>query len=144
MSFQVLDFSEANCKNCYKCVRKCKVKAIRVKDNQASIEKDLCIACGECFLVCSQNARKIHSDLPKINEYIKNNEKIIVTIAPSYRAYFSEYKRFLGLLKHMGVNRIEETGVAASFISEGYQNYIEKCEKNIYITSACASINALV
>ena len=144
MSIQVLDFSQANCKNCYKCVRSCKVKAIKVRDNQAKIEKDLCIECGECFLVCSQNARQIHSDLPKVKNFINNSEKVIVSIAPSYRAYFRESKRFLGLLRKIGIYRVEETGVAASFISEGYKNYIKKCEKNIYITSACASANSLI
>ena len=125
MNIQVLDFSQANCKNCYKCVRTCKVKAIKVRDNQAKIEKDLCIECGECFLVCSQNARQIHSDLPKVKSFIKDSEKVIISLAPSYRGYFSENKKFLGLLKNMGVYRIEETGVAASFISEGYKNYIQ-------------------
>ena len=144
MNIQVLDFSQANCKNCYKCVRTCKVKAIKVRDNQAKIEKDLCIECGECFLVCSQNARQIHSDLPKVKSVIHNSEKVIISLAPSYRGYFSENKKFLGLLKNMGVYRIEETGVAASFISEGYKNYIRECEKNIYITSSCASVNSLI
>ena len=144
MNIQVLDFSQANCKNCYKCVRTCKVKAIKVRDNQAKIEKDLCIECGECFLVCSQNARQIHSDLPKVKSFIKDSEKVIISLAPSYRGYFSENKKFLGLLKNMGVYRIEETGVAASFISEGYKNYIRECEKNIYITSSCASVNSLI
>ena len=144
MNIQVLDFSQANCKNCYKCVRTCKVKAIKVRDNQAKIEKDLCIECGECFLVCSQNARQIHSDLPKVKSFIHNSEKVIISLAPSYRGYFSENKKFLGLLKNMGIYRIEETGVAASFISEGYKNYIRECEKNIYITSSCASVNSLI
>lgn len=144
MSIQVLDFSEANCKNCYRCVRTCKLKAIRFKDNQAKIEKSLCIECGECFLVCSQNARKIHSDLHKVKEFIKNKDEVIVSLAPSYRGYFVEYKKFLGLLKKIGVSRIEETGIAAGHISQGYKSFMDECEKNIYITSACASINSLV
>lgn len=141
---QVLDFSEANCKNCYKCVRQCKVKAIKVKDNQARIEKDLCIACGECFLVCAQNARKIHTDLEKVKRFIKEEKEIIVSIAPSYRGYFGESKKFIGLLKEMGIKRIEETGIGAEYISNEYMNYIKKNNGNIHITSSCASINSLI
>ena len=99
MNVQVLNFSEANCKNCYKCLRKCKLKAIKFKDNQAQIEESLCVKCGECFLVCSQNARQILSDLPKVKNFITNSEKVIVSIAPSYRGYFKNYKKFIGLLR---------------------------------------------
>lgn len=144
MSIQVLDFSEANCKNCYKCVRTCKVKAIKVKNNQAKIEKDLCIECGECFLVCSQNARQIHSDLSKVKNFIKNSEKVIISLAPSYKGYFQNPEKLIGFFREIGVYRIEETGVAAGLISKKYEDYVKECEKNIYITSSCASANALI
>ena len=144
MGMQVLDFSKANCKNCYRCIRTCKVKAIKVRNHQAKIEKDLCIACGECFLVCSQNARKIHSDLHKVKNFIKNNKTVIATLAPSYRGYFGDYKKFVGLLKNLGISRVEETGIAAAHVSKAYKKIANECEKNIYLTSSCASINSLI
>ncbi len=144
MNVQVLNFSEANCKNCYKCLRKCKLKAIKFKDNQAQIEESLCVECGECFLVCSQNARQILSDLPKVKNFITNSEKVIVSIAPSYRGYFKNYKKFIGLLRKIGVYRVEETGVAASIVSENYEKYLTNSESNIHLTSACASVNSLI
>ena len=36
----VIDFKEAKCKNCYKCIRACEVKAITVKNEQAQILND--------------------------------------------------------------------------------------------------------
>ena len=42
----ILQFKKANCKNCYKCVRNCPVKAIRVADEQAQIVEEDCILCG--------------------------------------------------------------------------------------------------
>lgn len=144
MGRQVLDFSEANCKNCYRCVKICKVKAIRVKNHQAKIERKLCIACGECFLVCSQNARKIHTDMDQVKAYIKNGENVIVTIAPSYRAYFKKSENFIGLIKSMGINRVEETGIGAEYISREYIEYMRNSSKNIHLSSSCASINSLV
>jgi PAS domain S-box-containing protein len=144
MGRQVLDFSEANCKNCYKCVKTCKVKAIRVKNHQAKIERKLCIACGECFRVCSQNARKIHTDMDKVISYIKNGENVIASIAPAYRGYFKKSKNFIGLIKNMGINIIEETGIGAEYISNEYINYIKNSNKNIHLSSSCASINSLV
>ena len=48
---KILDFYPANCKNCYKCVRNCSVKAIKMIDDQAQIVEEKCIACGTCFLM---------------------------------------------------------------------------------------------
>ena len=55
-----LDFLKANCKNCYKCLRSCPVKAIDMRNNQAKIIEDRCILCGNCTRVCPQNAKAVH------------------------------------------------------------------------------------
>ena len=54
---KIIDFKNASCKHCYKCVRSCSVKAIRVKNAQAQIMKEYCILCGKCLEVCPQNLR---------------------------------------------------------------------------------------
>ena len=51
-----LTLKKSNCKNCYKCIRHCPVKAIRFSGNQAHIIGNECILCGQCFVVCPQNA----------------------------------------------------------------------------------------
>ena len=53
-----LDFKEAKCKNCYKCLKICPVKAIKIEDNQAKIIEDKCILCGLCVRVCNEVAKK--------------------------------------------------------------------------------------
>ena len=35
---------EAECQDCYKCVRHCPVKAIRVRDGHAAVIPELCVA----------------------------------------------------------------------------------------------------
>ena len=54
-----LTLKKSNCKNCYKCIRHCPVKAIRFSGNQAHIIGNECILCGQCFVVCPQNAKEI-------------------------------------------------------------------------------------
>ena len=54
-----LTLKKSNCKNCYKCIRHCPVKAIRFSGNQAHIIGNECILCGQCFVVCPQNAKQI-------------------------------------------------------------------------------------
>ena len=39
---------QTECQDCYKCVRHCPVKAIKVEDGHAAVMPELCIACGNC------------------------------------------------------------------------------------------------
>lgn len=85
---KVIDFKNASCKHCYKCVRSCSVKAIKVKDAQATIMDDHCVLCGTCLEVCPQNAKTFVSDLEKVRAFITMGEKTIVSLAPAYLGIF--------------------------------------------------------
>ena len=61
-----INFSKADCKNCYKCLRSCPVKAIKFENEQATIDEERCIECGHCLTICPQNAREIKSDLDTV------------------------------------------------------------------------------
>ena len=54
----VINFQDANCAHCYKCLRNCDVKAIRIKNGQAQIVTDMCIYCGHCMEICPQEEEK--------------------------------------------------------------------------------------
>ncbi|MFW5737942.1 MAG: 4Fe-4S binding protein, partial [Spirochaetota bacterium] len=60
----------AACQDCYKCVRECPVKAIRVEDGAATILAEQCIACGHCVRVCPAGAKRIRDDVegPDVSE----------------------------------------------------------------------------
>ncbi|MCL2698698.1 MAG: 4Fe-4S binding protein, partial [Defluviitaleaceae bacterium] len=49
-----MKLKQSNCKSCYRCIRSCPVKSIRVSDNHANIISKECILCGQCFIVCPQ------------------------------------------------------------------------------------------
>ena len=61
-----IETKKANCKNCYKCLRNCPVKAIKFTSGQAEIMPDLCIACGTCVQVCPQGAQQAESQLKTV------------------------------------------------------------------------------
>ena len=105
-----LDFKEAKCKNCYKCLKECPVKAIKIEDNQAIIIEDRCILCGRCTLICPQNAKKVNSELDEIKELLKNN-KVIASVAPSFVSNFNlkHFETINGALKKIGFDFAEET-----------------------------------
>ena len=52
----IIGLQKANCKNCYKCIKVCPVKSIRLASEQAQIIEADCILCGKCLNTCPQNA----------------------------------------------------------------------------------------
>jgi iron only hydrogenase large subunit-like protein/uncharacterized Fe-S cluster-containing protein len=140
---KILDFYPANCKNCYKCVRNCPVKAVKIVNDQAEIMEEKCIACGKCFLVCPQNARNIHSDLAEVRSALKRR-KVVVSIAPSYAGIYSEPEKMVGALYGIGFESVEETAVAAEMVTDLYNRLIETSGRKNYITSCCPSVNMMI
>ena len=67
-----LTLKKSNCKNCYKCIRHCPVKSIRFSGNQAYIIGNECILCGQCFVVCPQNAKEIVDETEKVRVLLQS------------------------------------------------------------------------
>ncbi|HKL38619.1 MAG TPA: 4Fe-4S binding protein, partial [Bacteroidales bacterium] len=63
MSTQTIYTEQNNCQDCYKCIRHCPVKAIKIEDHRASVVQELCIYCGKCVDVCPAGAKKVRDDL---------------------------------------------------------------------------------
>ncbi|HHW58332.1 MAG TPA: PAS domain S-box protein [Clostridia bacterium] len=142
----VISVSKANCKNCYRCVRYCPVKAIKVVDGQAEVVDSLCIYCGRCVIECPQNAKKVRNDLHAVKEFINAGEKVIASIAPSYPAVFdvASPEEMFSILKALGFYGAEETAVGAEMVSIEYQHLIKKGHKGPIITTACPVVKNLV
>ena len=84
----ILQFRTANCKNCYKCIRNCPVKAIRVADQRAQIIEEQCILCERCTTVCPQHAKVEHDDIPDIRKEMAAGKKVIASIHPAWLARY--------------------------------------------------------
>lgn len=140
-----MNFSRANCKNCYKCLRSCPVKAIKFKNEQAEIVEDRCIACSHCLAICPQKARHIVSDLERVKDALSSGKKVVATIAPSFAGVFDASPgKFVAVLKKLGFSYVEETAVGANVVSDIYRQYIKNCEINNYISTACPSVNYII
>jgi iron only hydrogenase large subunit-like protein len=141
-----IQFKEANCKNCYKCIRVCTVKAISFKNEQAQIMEHNCVLCGKCLQACPQNAKTVVDDAAMVKSLIGRSEKVFASIAPSFAAVFNveDAGIIYSALKKLGFSHAEETAAGAVYVSEAYDSLIkEKKMKNI-ISSACPVIVSLV
>ncbi|PHV71039.1 4Fe-4S ferredoxin [Sporanaerobium hydrogeniformans] len=141
----IINFSEADCKNCYACVRACPVHAIEVKAEQAQIMKERCIGCGRCLKACPKNAKQVKPELESVKEYVKRPGKVVATVAPTYVGVFGENASKLSTaLKMLGFDAVEETVVGADFVTEQYEAYAQKEDDACYITSCCSSVVYLI
>ena len=140
-----INFSKADCKNCYKCLRSCSVKAIKFENQQATIDEERCIECGHCLTICPQKAREIKSDLDIVKKALACGKKVIASLAPSFAGFFDVPQgKVVSALKKLGFSIIEETAVGAEIVSELCNEYIKDNKQDVYITTACPSANYLV
>lgn len=141
-----LTLKKSNCKNCYKCIRHCPVKAIRFSGNQAHIIGNECILCGQCFVVCPQNAKEIVDETEKVKVILQSNEKVIVSLAPSFVANYDGFgiNSMRNALKKLGFYDAEETAIGATVVKNEYERMLREDERDIIITSCCHSINLLI
>ncbi len=141
-----LTLKKSNCKNCYKCIRHCPVKSIRFSGNQAHIIGNECILCGQCFVVCPQNAKEITSEREKVKVFIQSGEPVYVSLAPSFIANYEGIgiNGMTEALKKLGFSGVEETAVGAKIVKTEYERILREEGRDILISSCCHSVNLLV
>ena len=141
-----LTLKKSNCKNCYKCIRNCPVKAIRFSGNQAHIIGNECILCGHCFVVCPQNAKEIVDSTEKVRVLLQSGDPVVVSLAPSFVANYEGVgiEPMRRALKKLGFYDVEETAIGATIVKTEYERMLKEEQRDIIITSCCHSINLLI
>ena len=141
-----LTLKKSNCKNCYKCIRHCPVKAIRFSGNQAHIIGNECILCGHCFVVCPQNAKEIVDGTEKARVLLGSGDPVVVSLAPSFIANYEGVgiESMRNALKKLGFYDVQETAIGATIVKSEYERMLEEEERDIVISSCCHSVNLLI
>lgn len=143
---ECLTLKKSNCKNCYKCIRHCPVKSIRFSGNQAYIIGNECIMCGQCFVVCPQDAKQIVDETEKVRVLLQSDAPVIVSLAPSFIANYEGVgiESMRKALKKLGFFDAEETAIGATIVKNEYESMINEEDRDIIITSCCHSVNLLI
>ncbi len=142
----IIQFKEVNCKNCYKCIRSCPVKAISFKDDHAQIIKEECILCGKCLHVCPQNAKSVMSEVDRVKGFINKKKSVYASVAPSFAPLFniSDVKQISYIFKKLGFSYMEETAVGAAALTPEYERLLKENNMRNIITTACPTIVNLI
>ena len=143
---ECLTLKKSNCKNCYKCIRHCPVKSIRFSGNQAHIIGNECILCGQCFVVCPQNAKQIVDETEKVKVLIQSGAPVYASVAPSFIANYHGIgiNGIRKALIKLGFAGAEETALGATVVKTEYEKMLADGTKDVLISSCCHSVNLLI
>ena len=128
-----------NCQDCYKCVRRCPVKAIKIEDNSAQIVPELCVACGKCYKICPVRAKQDRDDVTRAKNMIASGKKVYISLAPSWIADFDNVtkEQLLTAIEKLGFAGVCETAVGAEEVSAHIADYLADRNEGIFLSTAC-------
>lgn len=137
-----------NCQDCYKCVRRCPVKAIKIEDNSAMIVPDLCIACGTCYRVCPAKAKQARNDLTRAKHLIQSGKDVYVSLAPSWITEFDNLSKeqMIASLRRLGFRGVSETALGAEEVSANVAKLLDETatdsavKNHLFISTACPAV----
>ena len=143
---EFLKLKKSDCRNCYKCIRHCPVKSIRFSGNRAHVVYDECILCGQCYVVCPQNAKETVDETEIVDVMLSGDAPVYASVAPSFIAYFegASIRTLSDALLKLGFAAVEETAVGATLVKREYEKAIAKKQSDVMITSCCHSVNLLI
>ena len=137
---QVIFVNKATCRDCYRCVRVCPVKAIKMHDGQASIIAERCISCGTCVKECPQHAKKYRGDLENVKKLLASGSRVACSIAPAFAGFFTDRmrRRIPSVLRLLGFAHVAETAIGAFFAAQASVKFWEsRGKEQPLVISAC-------
>lgn len=115
-----------------------------MKDGQACVNDERCIACGTCLLVCPQQAKEIISDRLAIQSMLQGKAPVCVSIAPALAAAWprASLGQVITALKRLGFAHVSQTSVGAAVVSQAYQKLLDRgrIHANPMLTTACPAV----
>ncbi|MDD3926994.1 MAG: [Fe-Fe] hydrogenase large subunit C-terminal domain-containing protein [bacterium] len=139
-SGQIVFTNKARCRDCYRCVRVCPVKAIRMHKGQAFVVEERCISCGTCIRECPQGAKSFRDDIERAVRLTAGG-KAAASVAPSFVSVFSnwEQKRLASALRRLGFAYVAETAVGAYYVAHRTAE-IAAARDQASICTACPAV----
>lgn len=134
------------CQDCYKCVRQCPVKAIRVQDAYATIVAEMCVYCGACVSVCPNTAKHVRNDLPRARQLVRLPPRVFVSLAPSWLTEFPGITagQMIAALKRLGFAAVSETALGAQQVSAHVAQSLREQPGQLLLSSACPTVVAYI
>lgn len=137
---------KTECQDCYKCVRGCPVKAIKIENGRAMVIHEECILCGNCVETCPVGAKKVRDDLNRVKQLLKLKEQVYVSLAPSWISEFNGISEqgIISALKKLGFSGVSETALGAQEVSSHAAELLASNKHRVLISTACPTVVDLI
>lgn len=137
---------KARCQDCYKCVRACPVKAIKVVEDSAAVMAERCVYCGTCVNVCPVGAKKVRDDLDLARRLLTRKGRVVLSLAPSFVAEFPglEPRQLIHAVRELGFWAVSETALGAQEVSSACAAELERGGPGAYVSTACPAVVELI
>jgi len=132
---------KAECQDCYKCLRECPVKAIKIENGHASVMAEFCVLCGHCVNVCPVGAKQVRNEISRTKRLIERKFGVVVSLAPSWISEFPNLNssQLIAGIKALGFTSISETALGAQEVSAHAAKMMAEKEHSLLISTACPS-----
>lgn len=140
---QIVYTLTARCRDCYRCLRVCPVKAIRMHNGQAYVDEQRCISCGTCIRECPQQAKTYRRDIESAQCLLNSKARTAVSVAPSFATVFNgwQIRRLPSALRKLGFFFVGQTSQGAYQLACATLAVMNGAEKGSRkIATACPAV----
>lgn len=136
---QVVFTDKARCRDCYRCLRACPVKAIEMHAGQARVVAERCIACGTCIRSCPQQAKAYRNDVEQAVRLLKSGHPVAASIAPSFASVYGDWQRHRlpSALRRLGFSYVGETAIGAFEVASATAEHVKTHPNQVHVATAC-------
>lgn len=107
--------------------------------------EERCIACGNCYRVCAQQAKLIRSDLERTLELVQGPDYVIACLAPSFPAIFPNARpgQVISAVRALGFDEVHEVAFGAQLVAREYARLFRETD-SLVISTACPAVATYV
>lgn len=135
------------CRICYRCVRSCPVKAIRVQADRVQVVEERCIDCASCVAACPQEAMTVRNDVQQVRDALARGCRVVASVDPAAPAYWSvaSFRPIREALQRLGFADAQESAVGAAMIADRLGHLVDgRKQPRPIITTACPAVVLLI
>lgn len=138
----VIYTEKIDCQDCYKCIKVCPVKSIKIEDFSATVIDETCIHCGKCINACPPQAKRYRDETEKISYWADRGEKMIACVAPSFLSDFGDIdlETLLKVFYCLGFSAVSETAIGAELVAEETNRFLRESDKKVVLATCCPSV----
>ena len=142
----IIKLRNVECRDCYKCIRNCPVKAIRYSNGRAEVVTNECILCGECVVTCPQRGDFVVSQVDEIRKLIAEGKQVVASISAAFVSDMrvGSIEGMRETLKRLGFCDAQETAIGTEVVAREYERIMREDEMNVLISSCCTSVVMLI